>query len=254
MSFGDGLVRLVFASRRLFEETIRNSYSFQTTNMDHLGSCPDILKYCAICPRTPSSLGRMIANPKGDLYEGEWCRTLECQACRKTWHVCIECRNMRTCLKDSTALRRHYRTYHSVDYDGDNIAHKRRKTVQTRKLKEKKGFGHVHWHPHLCPRIRILIQTVSIAMKPKKLTRESIKKTHYALNCWRKKEKIVKLVFSSLPYSWNVLIIFFGEVEVDNFLWIKIPYILPFFSLATIDVSSIRYSSTKLGHTPCQTE
>ena len=83
--------------------------------MDKFGACPRQLHYCPTCQDGPE--GILIANPDGALYNSSWCKTLLCRQCKQKWFICVQCLYTRAHLKDTQALRRHYRLAHADDYN-----------------------------------------------------------------------------------------------------------------------------------------
>jgi hypothetical protein len=86
--------------------------------MTSLVHCQRQVLFCPFCDSKDKTTGKrveghVVDNPAGELFDNEWCKTVECVVCFRRWFVCSECVMKRTHMKDNRSVRRHSREYHS---------------------------------------------------------------------------------------------------------------------------------------------
>jgi hypothetical protein len=105
--------------------------------MDPLGNCSLTHQHCPDCKtRNKDGASESVSIPVGDLYEGQWCKTVH-TVCDKKWYVCIGCKSNKKQTTNSDLLQRHYKEFHVKD--------QHRRTSHKKKVERESAYYYSHF-------------------------------------------------------------------------------------------------------------
>jgi hypothetical protein len=107
--------------------------------MDPLNNCSLAHRGCPKCPQKPQVIGTLIANPKGDLYKGDWCKTLSCPQCSFFGMYARNADSGKSHFSESKLVCKHSKEHHIANLDGKTYNDKPGEADYYKRQKKKSG-------------------------------------------------------------------------------------------------------------------